>query len=596
MSKCDSLSVHEASFASEATALETWRVLGRQLVEAHRREFLELLDPIEALIASGKHAEAAAAAQVAANFAVLWHTGSFYSPCLEELVSRLGRAALPCPDRTIEGASGNTAGMSVLHVATELYAVGGHGKMIEHWISKDPENRHSLVLTRQHEPVPAGVQRAVGRSGGTVSEINGEIGGLLKWARSLQRHIARADLVVLHVHSMDVIPSLALAGMNLRPPVALLNHADHLFWLGVHNVDLVISTRLSGHRLCVQRRAIRKEATALIPLALTRPPPGSGRRPAKAALGLPADSIVVLTLARALKYKTLGVEEFPDPIVPVLAANPNLYLLAVGPGGRVDWSWAQAQVPGRILVFKETSNTAPFFDAADIYLDSFPFVSITSLLEAGSRGLPIISRHPFGDECEVMGADTPGLDASIQRAPNSERLQHLLQALIDDVEMRRSIGDKTRRAIEAANMGEGWKAALRQIYQKALTSSVRGSPIAAGVERLSDLDFFIPFAYGDRVKGSTPAGKIVLATDSVLKVAPFWVRVRDPFPAAFERQDETAERSGLALRPARVAGAGRKARFPPTYRLKPRCGPRETRRSPRELEQIPIIPVRSPRL
>ena len=38
--------------------------------------------------------------------------------------------------------------------------------------------------------------------------------------------------------------------------------------------------------------------------------------------------------------------------------------------------------------------------------NSFPIPSNTSLLEAGLYGLPLVTYYPFGDGCEVMGADS----------------------------------------------------------------------------------------------------------------------------------------------------------------------------------------------
>ena len=95
--------------------------------------------------------------------------------------------------------------------------------------------------------------------------------------------------------------------------------------------------------------------------------------------------------------------------------------MAVGPGGRVDWSAAEREVPGQIVLVAETTETATYLDAADIYLDSFPFVSITSLLEAGQRGLPVVTRFPFGAGCEVMGADSPGIEPVLLRAETAEK-------------------------------------------------------------------------------------------------------------------------------------------------------------------------------
>ena len=73
--------------------------------------------------------------------------------------------------------------------------------------------------------------------------------GFLQKARNL-RAIARfnADMVILHHGGHDLVPLLAFATTNL-PPVAVLNHADHVFWLGSSITDMVVNQPRAGARL-----------------------------------------------------------------------------------------------------------------------------------------------------------------------------------------------------------------------------------------------------------------------------------------------------------------------------------------------------------
>ena len=99
----------------------------------------------------------------------------------------------------------------------------------------------------------------------------------------------------------------------------------------------------------------------------------------------------------------MGGLSLVDLLLPLLRADGRMRLLAVGPGGAVDWFAAEAEVPGQILTFRERPDTRGFLEAADLYVDSFPIPSNTSLLEAGLYGLPLVTYYPFGDGCEVMG-------------------------------------------------------------------------------------------------------------------------------------------------------------------------------------------------
>ncbi len=397
--------------AALATALDGWRTAGRDLVALHAAEFDRLVDAVSPLIKARSFRQAAAAAQFAANYAVFWHPGRFASPRLESAIAALGRAALPTPPAHRPG----DGRLRVLHIATQVGQIGGHVRMMWRWIGADRETHHSVALTRQTGPIPARLSEAVAACGGAVHLVNRAIGGPLEWARALRERLAEADLVVLHVHNQDIVPFLALAALREPPKVVLLNHADHVFWLGATFADVVVNTRTSGHELSIARRGFPRERSVLLPLCLEPAPRRHDRCAAKRALGIPEDSLVILTIARAVKFRSLGGVDFPDAMLPLLEADRRIRMVVVGPGGTVDWSRAEARAPGRILVYSETPDTREFYEAADIYLDSFPFPSNTSLLEAGLSGTPTVARLAFGPGCAVMGPDSVGLDPVLIR-------------------------------------------------------------------------------------------------------------------------------------------------------------------------------------
>lgn len=517
---------HLADEDLETMVLKEWQVSGRARVADHWAELEGLIRPIAPLIDRKRYVEAALAAQIAANHAVLWHAGVFAHPELERLLRRLGEAALPLmtPARKPPDVS---RGMAVLHVATELGAIGGHTRMVARWARHDSGNVHSLALIRQNTPIPDRVRDAIKATGGGVHQLNLAWGGLLDWARALQALMTKADLVVLHVHSMDVIPMLALAGMKNRPRTVLLNHADHLFWLGVDFIDQVIHTRRSGLRLSIDRRGIAAERNILLPLCLEPQTRRRTRAEAKRQLGLPPDSVVLLTIARALKFRPIGGVSFADRLVPVLQANPNARLIAVGPGGEVDWSAAEAKAPGRIQAVRQTAETEIYLEAADIYIDSCPFASITSLFEAGLNGLPLVTRNPFGEGCEVMGADSPGLDRVILRADDIEEFHETLTRLIRDGRFRAEIGARTKAEIEAVNTGEGWKRELSKLYRRVFSAMpVIHEPSPDLGPRMDNLDCILPLVFGPAGGESSGGYRIARDIGNTIKTAPLIWRLR----------------------------------------------------------------------
>ncbi|PKP67810.1 MAG: glycosyl transferase family 1, partial [Alphaproteobacteria bacterium HGW-Alphaproteobacteria-8] len=418
----------------------------------------------------------------------------------------------------------------VLHVATQVGEIGGHTRNMWRWIDNDVDSAHSAVLTRQTGPVPEALLRAVGASGEAVSRVNKRPGGLLAWAAELQKHLAAADLVVLHTHNQDIVPFLALAGMRRRPQVVILNHADHVFWVGVNFVDAVVSTRRSGHALCADRRGVAAERNLTAPLCLEASPRRRDRREAKRLLGLDPDDVMLLTVARAVKFRPLGALSFADALLPVLIEEPRARLVAVGPGGSVDWSAAEALAPGRVIALPETPDTARFYEAADVYVDSFPFVSNTSLLEAGLHGIPLVSRQPFGPGCEIMGADSIGMDGVLCSARDLGQFQDFLRNFVRSADLRHKVGEATRASIEATNVGAGLRDALSRLYRQIEDLPAQEPPAApiADSPRFDPLDLYTPFVYGSPDppgRRRTPADRRALALETSLKIMPVKARL-----------------------------------------------------------------------
>ena len=511
-----------------AKVLQDWRTQGRTLVLQHRGEFEELLDRLDAQLDAGRLADAAAAAQVAAAYAVFWHPGIFVSHRLERALRRIGAGALGATmPRDRPRAAGKP--LRVLHVASQVAPIGGHTRNIQRWIDADTGAVHSLCVTRQTRALPPALSRAIAASGGTASCANAAIGGPLAWAAALGSRMAAADIVFLHVDNQDIVPFVALAGMTQRPPVALLNHADHVLWLGADFVDAVVSTRQSGHRLCADRRDIPADRNLTLPLCLDPVARTLDRADAKRALGIDPEDIVLLTIARSVKFRPIGGVGFADALLPVLRADPRVRLVAVGPGAVADWSAARAQVPGRILALPETPDTGRYLDAADIYIDSFPFASNTSLLEAGLHGLPLVTRQPFGPGCEIMGADSFGMDGCLQTCRSPAEFQAVVCRLVRDPAWRRELGTATRAGIMATNMGEGFRSALDALYARVLDLPRRQA--ASGpdpVSCLDDVDLFSHFVFGhsgDRETIRTAAQRHALAVEISLRSMPPWSRL-----------------------------------------------------------------------
>jgi hypothetical protein len=204
--------------------------------------------------------------------------------------------------------------------------------------------------------------------------------------------------------------------------------------------------------------------------------PVLSRVEARRQLGIPEKDVVLLTIASGYKYTPLGEMDFEAVLAPVLRQHKNALLLVVGPNINSYWQEASRQAGGRIRLEGPQENVAVFYQAADIYLDSFPCGSLTSMIEAGSYGLPLISYCPHREIAPVICSDDVGLDANLIRETNLQDYQYTLSRLISDSDLRAQIGQKLKKTIEAEHMEEDWRIRLSAIYQGASQESMDSNP------------------------------------------------------------------------------------------------------------------------
>ena len=309
-------------------------------IQQNHRAFEACVAQGRAHLDDGDPLQAAVHAGLAANLATWMHPGLFASGALEQLAVDIGRSVAP---RTRVGRPPRPRGgeiRDVLHVISRTLSVGGHTRMIWRWMALDEDRRHSVAVTRQGGgPVPPELVAAAAATGGGVTVLNTKRGSLITWANDLHELATHADVVVLHVDPEDVIPMVAFGDRSDLPPVLYLNHADHIFWLGVGISDLVVNLRQSGHLLSIERRGVPHERNAFMPIALGDRPRTISRAEAKRQLGYPEDIVLMLTIARPVKfeYRSDSGESYIDAVLPVVQELEQVRLVLVGPSptGRV---------------------------------------------------------------------------------------------------------------------------------------------------------------------------------------------------------------------------------------------------------------------
>ncbi|MDB9537690.1 glycosyltransferase [Dolichospermum planctonicum CS-1226] len=483
--------------------LKLWQEEGSSQIQQNFQEFRSLVAQAKDYLESGEYTMAAVYAEMAAAYAIGKHCGLFASPELDRILVKIGQKALKRSTYPNKSLSLSRSHRNVLHVATSTAGIGGHSRMIWRWIQQDTGSSHSVVLTRQAPSrVPKALREAVNNRNGKIYVLNKGFDGLISCSQRLRKIAVKADLIVLHTSGEDIIPIIAFANKEQSAPILFLNHSDHMFWLGASISDIVINLRQSGMTLSHTRRGIEPERNVLLPIILEPTQRILSRAEAKGKLGIPENSILLLSIARAPKYRTIDGITFADAHLPLLEKYQQAILVVIGPGnGNEDWSAAIQKTQGRIRVLAETEDTAMFYQAADIYVDSFPFTSITSLLEAGSYGVPLVSQYPYhsnSDLCKILGSDAPGLTDNMLLTGDLNEYTAILSNLIKDQQFRLSLGERTQIKITNFHTGNNWQCFLEEVYIRAANISKTNinSNSTDDQMSISEPDVFLPYIYG----------------------------------------------------------------------------------------------------
>ena len=432
----------------------------REVMTQNRVTFENLLGRAEQAWRDRDTRGAAALAQAAANWAWHHHPGFFVSTRLEELLLDIGRKLFGDESRPVNSC------VDVLHVLTEGYDVGGHTRLAARWITRDPRVS-SVAVTQQHRvPLPAILTDAVGASGGRVIDLSDLAPDLIDRATLLRRLARDYGFIVLHIHPYDVIPLLALSSLDI--PVIFINHADHVFWAGASISNIVVNFRQSGNALAIKRRGLSDNHMFLLPIPLNVTP--KKRLPKREGSGT-----IALTIASEYKYGRGTANGYINMLLDLIRCDRTLHVVAVGPENKGLWAWANQVSGGRIQPMGIQPDISEFYQQADLYLDSFPFASVTSFLEAATYGLPIVSlRSP--EASNVFNGDDPDLPAGLISVTSVPEFVDRVLHLCAHPQEARMLGQELQALLLTGRSDANWGRKLQDLYALAVSMPRLGQP------------------------------------------------------------------------------------------------------------------------
>lgn len=385
-------------------------------------------------------------------------------PRLESQLNRVGTVITERSSVTLKPCSAPSGKQRWLHVLTEALPSGGHTAMALRWIKNDRVDRvHSVALVAQKSPPPVALAEAVAARGGSLYQAETQTSWLARaeWLRRIAHE--QATHVVLHIDVDDVVSAAAFSVAG-GPLTMMVNHAAHIFWVGASIVDLVINCRGSQLEQEWTRifRGVSRSATIPIPLEIPAGGDAVGRErdelrmQARKELGIAENELMILTSGASFKYLPLDEMDFLATGEEVLRAVPEAVIVAIGPKEDARWQAASQRTGGRLRTFglQPAAKVIRFQQAADLYIEGFPFGSTTALLEAGLWGLPAVLA-PM--ECPPpYGTDGVAIDDWLERPASLVDYCRRVVELARDRQLREQLGKRLRTAILQHHTGDGW--------------------------------------------------------------------------------------------------------------------------------------------
>ena len=367
-------------------------------------------------------------------FAWQAHAGRFADGALENLVLARGQALGSPPSADLPTSELVDA---TLHVATEVYPIGGHSRVLTAWMQGERHRPQTLVLTRQNHEIPVFLSDLWTAQGVRLVRLDPKSSVI---ARATQlRQLARdTRRVVLHQHPNDVVPIVAFAKRS-GAPVIMFNHAHFWFSMGTSVADIVVNT-LPFFESLSQRERFARATHELAPttIGLASVNPRLDKTLAKRALGLREDAPVAVCIGSEHYFEPQDGEDFFAVLAHVIAAFPTLQVLLVG----VDpTSWLvpeQLREHAAIRLIGIVPDIRPYCEAADIALESFPMPSLGAFSEAVRLGeaYPIPA---LASTAAIRRPDLPHISAFVVRAKSESEYIAQISVALSDLKHARTI-------------------------------------------------------------------------------------------------------------------------------------------------------------
>lgn len=397
-----------------------------------------------------------------AYFATIAPPGLLGDFRLEKIIHSIGKQYFSVIERRQQQHSYK----NILHIGTTFYDFGGHTRIVKSWINQDQNNKHSLILTNQTEPIESSffdkTSLMILKPDSTHLEKSKKIYDNIK--------LKNYDLIILHIHPSDVTSLLAVS--NVMTPTILYNHSDHTYWLGVSFVNIIADfarkhmkvTKNYRHGNSVFLPQIFDNVT-FISLEKKR----KMRHELHKKLQISTEKVLV-TMGSPYKYKPSGKYDFFGFFNNFLNKHSDVVLLVIG----MDYNQYKRfskrnKLHKNIYLLGSLVDPSEYLLAGDLFVESYPIGSGGSTILSLFYGMiPIFN---YGNGVTIYGNGVADLFfdfTELIKCSTREEYYSLLEKLLYDKSTFYKIHNKRREHL-AKFTPPTWNKYLSNLYEVAIS-------------------------------------------------------------------------------------------------------------------------------
>jgi sugar transferase (PEP-CTERM/EpsH1 system associated) len=364
---------------------------------------------------------------------------------------------------------------------------------MEHGVVKlvnrlDPTRVRSMICSTQ----PAGSLKQAVRSAVPVFELNRRHGNDVRLPWQLFQLFRRERPDIVHTHAWGTLLEGVLAARLARVPVVvhgehgtlqLRNYQRHLQRWGWSTADhvLSVSSRLAERMTAATGFAAERIRTIRNGVDLTRFGSVEPAR-ARAALGLPANAPVVVTVGRLVPVKAHRI--LLDAVALLRRRHPDVVLVMAGDGPLRPTLARQVEASAlgdTVRFLGEREDVETVLAAGDVFVLSSESEGLSNtILEAMASRLPVVATDVGGADELVRHGETGWLVAP----SSATALADALDAVLGDAAARQAMGAAGRRRVESEFSLDGMVRRYEGLYCEA-AAAVRRSLLPRSVTERS---------------------------------------------------------------------------------------------------------------